>query len=345
VDISNVPLFDGLSGREREQALACFRPERIPHGTPVVHEGDQGSTLVVLVEGELEIRTGDLELSTIRSGEMIGENGLFTRGVRTATVETNTECLVLKLSPDGYAELIRRSNPVATRIERQALASLLQRLRAIDDRIAQLAHGTAIAHHKPSITFFERVSRLFGPGGSKSVPKVDPVTVLGASPLFAGVASEDLAEVAALFKVQAWAGGEFLCTEGEAGDSLYVIAQGVVDVLVETESDRVEPVATLGTGDAFGMAGVVDQRPRTASCVTRGDTVVLCLDRSAWDAVVTSENAASRALRVAMIRALAESLAQANGHLALLDLTSQDDLSALVMASALVEALPRKSGD
>jgi CRP-like cAMP-binding protein len=336
------PLFEGLTPRQAEIALSCFTSEVVAHGTPVLLEGDHGGALLLVAEGELEIRTGDLELGVARAGDIIGEIGLFTEGVRTATVETNTEAELLVLTRDGYDELVSRANPVAARLERIALQTLVDRLRSVDARIAQLAAGTPIEHHRPSPSFFQRVGRLFGVGGAVRPPGVDPVATLVYSPLFDGVDPVVLIGVAAAFTVEAWRGGEFLCTEGEPGESLFLIVSGGVDVLIETQDERVEPLATLGVGDAFGMAGLVDNRPRTASCVTRGDAVTLRLDRAGWERVSGADDPAGRALRVAMVRALAESLSYANGQLALLDLTSQaSDLTPLLMASAAVEAAPR----
>lgn len=334
--------FEGFTPRQVEQALDCFSREVVQHGTPVMLEGEQDGALIVVVDGQLEVRTGDLELATAGPGDLLGEIGLFTDGVRTATVETNTEAELLVLTRAGYDELVARQNPVAMRIEQLALAALVTRLRDVDGRIARLAAGTPIEHHRPSPTFFGRVARLLGGGGALRPPPVDVVGALLASRLFADVDPEVLVHIAAAFLPEAWRGGEFLCTEGEPGESLFLIVGGSVDVLVETHADHVEPVATLGAGEAFGMAGLVDSRPRTASVVTTGDAVTLRLDRSGWEAVTAHDHPAGRALRVAMIRALAESLAFANGQLALLDLTSQAaDLTPLLMASAAVEALPR----
>ncbi|TVQ90536.1 MAG: cyclic nucleotide-binding domain-containing protein [Deltaproteobacteria bacterium] len=339
------PLIEGFTPRQVEQALDCFDTRVVHHGTPVMMEGDEGGSLIVVVDGELEIRTGDLELWTARAGEMVGEIGLFTRGLRTATVETNTEAELLVLTPEGYAELLARRNPVAARIEEMALQRLTHHLRRVDTRIAELAEGTVVAHHRPTSGFFGQVARLLGRGAPTRPPQVDVVSALSSSRLFSDSEPGALVQVAPAFQVEAWTGGAFLCTEGEVGDSLFLIVDGTVDVLIETHADKVEPVAVLGPGDAFGMAGIIDNRPRTASCVTHDTTVVLKLDRAGWTQVIADPHDAGRALRVAMIRSLADSLSYANAQIALLDLTSQaEDLTPLLMASAAVEAAPRAGG-
>lgn len=336
------PLFEGFTPRQVEQALDCFETMVVRNGTPVISEGEEGRNLMVVVDGELEISTGPLELWTARAGEMVGEIALFTGGIRTATVETNTEAELLVLTPAGYQELIHRRNPVAARIEQMVLDRLTGHLRRVDNTIAELAEGTVVAHNRPSTGFFGQVARLLGRGAARRPPPIDVVSALTDSQLFADADPSALLQVAPAFTVEAWSGGAFLCTEGEVGESMFVIVQGTVDVLIETQADKVEPVATLGQGDAFGMAGLVDQRPRTASCVTHGETVLLRLDRDGWERVIAQPHDAGRALRVAMIRSLANTLSHANAQIALLSLTSKvSDLTPLVMASAAIEAVPR----
>jgi CRP-like cAMP-binding protein len=346
---SSLPLFEGLTGRQRDQALACFDEVTVLHGTPLIVEGDEDASLLCVVDGELEIRTGDTDLWTAGPGEIVGEIGLFTGGVRTANVETNTEATLLILGHDGYAELVDRQNPVAMKLELHALQTLVRRLRSIDQRIAKIAEGSVLVPQPPP-GFFDRVKSLFGLGGSGRVAQVDVPAALAKARLFQGVGPEVLASVAPAFSVESHAPGSLLCREGEVGDRMYVLVSGLVDVLVATASGsdkdgRVEYVATLDSGDAFGMAGLVDHRPRTATCVVKEDALVLVLDRTSWVRVVERDEVAGRALRVAMIRSLAEQLAFANGQLALLELTGRaHDITPLFLATAGVEAQGRALG-
>jgi len=338
-------LFDDLTGRQRDQALDCFEEVTVLHGTPLMVEGDVDASLLCVVDGELEVRTGGVELHTAKAGEIIGEIGLFSGGIRTATVETNTEATLLILTRAGYGELIERGNPVAQRIEKAALASLVRRLRQTDLRISEVASGTQLADVTPSKNFFDKVRGLFGAGGSRPAGEVHLSTALAASHLFENTPKDVLGNIASLFVAQSWGPGQFLCTEGSMGDEMYLVVDGQIDVLVATDGDNVEPVATLVAGDSFGMAGLVDHRPRSASCVSRTEVTVLKLDRANWSRAITLNNPAGRVLRVAMIRSLARQLAFANGQLALSELTrNAADLTPLLLANAGVEVQGRALG-
>jgi len=99
--------------------------------------------------------------------------------------------------------------------------------------------------------------------------------------LFAGLAEEDLKDLPVLFRIEAFARGERIISEGERGGSLYVIYQGGVDIMkkiVSREGECQEKIAALHAGDTFGEMELLDQQPRSATVVAHGDTVVLALD-------------------------------------------------------------------
>ncbi len=254
----------------------------------------------------------DPTLVVVHTRELLGEKALFAGGVRAASVTCVSRCKLLVLT-------------------------LSDRLRHVGDRIAALAEGAPIEHVTPGRGFFDRVASVFGSGGVTAPGRIDGAAVLGRSPLFAGVRPEVLAEVAAHFVPMGARRGHFLCTEGETGSDMYVIADGVVDVLVSTGTDRVEPVASLEPGEAFGMCALVQpSQPRMASCVVREKVSALTMGKLTWAEVASRGDMVGSTLRIAMIRALSDQLVYANGQLAMLAHTT--DLACLARAGAGVEA-------
>ena len=58
--------------------------------------------------------------------------------------------------------------------------------------------------------------------------------------------------------------GEVILNEGEESTDAYIILEGQVDVI---KNNKV--IATLQENSLFGEIGLVDQRPRTATCVAK----------------------------------------------------------------------------
>jgi CRP-like cAMP-binding protein len=58
--------------------------------------------------------------------------------------------------------------------------------------------------------------------------------------------------------------GDVILKEGEESTDAYIILEGQVDVI---KNNKV--IATLQENSLFGEIGLVDQRPRTATCVAK----------------------------------------------------------------------------
>ena len=69
-------------------------------------------------------------------------------------------------------------------------------------------------------------------------------------------------------------GGEVLFEAGDAPDSAYVIMQGAVEILADTEAGPVVEVV-LGNNELFGELGVLTNAPRSATVRARDELVAL----------------------------------------------------------------------
>ncbi|MFH1498078.1 MAG: cyclic nucleotide-binding domain-containing protein [Verrucomicrobiota bacterium] len=74
--------------------------------------------------------------------------------------------------------------------------------------------------------------------------------------------------------------------EGDAGDLLYLVMSGRVEVLRDTPTGRLERVAELTSGDVFGEMALLESGRRTRSVRTRSKAVFLTLDRDVFQNLV-----------------------------------------------------------
>lgn len=83
--------------------------------------------------------------------------------------------------------------------------------------------------------------------------------------LFDGLTEAELDEIAAICQQRHLNKGDLLAVEGKIGDDLFIITDGVVEVIV---SDRQAPprvVINLGIGQLIGEMSLVDRGPRSAT--------------------------------------------------------------------------------
>jgi signal transduction histidine kinase len=127
--------------------------------------------------------------------------------------------------------------------------------------------------------------------------------VLETHPLFAGLADEDLDRVCGLARrVRVPAGGTVM-EEGTAGDGLYIVISGDLEVTTR-EGDRDVGLARRGPGDFLGEMSLLEQAPRTASvrAVTQADLVVV--DPDSFRSLMAASPGATAAILGVLARRL-----------------------------------------
>lgn len=103
---------------------------------------------------------------------------------------------------------------------------------------------------------------------------------LARNPLFEGLDAGDLEELAWLMQPKRFAAGDVMCEAGEAGDSLFVITEGVARVLVTDPDGNVRAVARLRRGDVIGEMSLLTGEQRSATVVAGTRATALELART-----------------------------------------------------------------
>jgi CRP/FNR family transcriptional regulator, cyclic AMP receptor protein len=98
-------------------------------------------------------------------------------------------------------------------------------------------------------------------------------------PLFSGLADTELAPLAARCRRRLFPPREALFHEGDAGQTLYLILAGYVNIQRETPEGMVVHVARRGPGEHFGELSLFDDLPRSADALTDTSCDLLMLDR------------------------------------------------------------------
>ncbi|MBI3450336.1 MAG: cyclic nucleotide-binding domain-containing protein [Acidobacteria bacterium] len=100
-----------------------------------------------------------------------------------------------------------------------------------------------------------------------------------ATPLFSDLTPDEMKGMIGRLRHRDFAAGTVLVTEGEPGDSLFVLSQGRVRVTTRGPKGKAVDLAELKEGDFFGEVSLLTGRPRTATITSLEDTEVLELNR------------------------------------------------------------------
>lgn len=77
--------------------------------------------------------------------------------------------------------------------------------------------------------------------------------------------------------------GEFLFVEGDKGDFLGFVVQGVLEVLKKSATGENVIIARLTRGSSIGEMALIDKSPRSATVVSRQPTTMLTLTSKGFD--------------------------------------------------------------
>jgi hypothetical protein len=117
------------------------------------------------------------------------------------------------------------------------------------------------------------------PSAAKEVPRPAP------SPLFSGFSEDELAAVIARFRLVAFEPGDIVVSEGQPGDSLFVLTTGALKAFVRDQARRNVPVRDMPEGSFFGEVSILSGKPRTATVTCASHCELLELDRAALDEI------------------------------------------------------------
>jgi Na+:H+ antiporter len=121
---------------------------------------------------------------------------------------------------------------------------------------------------------------------SDPAPKLKPHDLIGTVPLLNGLPNDLLERLSKHAKAMTFLAGDLVIGEGEKGDSLYIITNGLVTIYKDDHED--DPIAELRDGDFFGEMALLETQIRTANAKTIKPTTLLRLTRK--DVLSMAEN-------------------------------------------------------
>jgi CRP-like cAMP-binding protein len=112
------------------------------------------------------------------------------------------------------------------------------------------------------------------------------ILMLKATPVFAGVGTDDLRVVAQALEEDPCFAGERVFDIHEPSDRAYIVQSGKVGISLHPDPKAKEFIAVLGPGECFGEMSIFDDLPRSATAHVLEDGVLLALDKAKLRALV-----------------------------------------------------------
>jgi cAMP-dependent protein kinase regulator len=106
------------------------------------------------------------------------------------------------------------------------------------------------------------------------------------SPLFKDFSVDELVAVIQGLNLVTFEAGDIIITQGEAGNSLYMLTAGTVKAFVKNAQGRQQQVHEFKEGAFFGEGSILTGKPRSATLIAVTRCELLELDRPTLDSIV-----------------------------------------------------------
>lgn len=286
--------FSHFEPRELTLLGECVTERSFAAGSKVFSEGDPAGDLHLLESGEVRERKmtsfGQYEIFRPAHGDLFGEDSFLTGVPREGDGDVLVDSDLLVLDATALAGAAEQDARFELALHWTLWKGLSKKLRIANDRL----------------------TRIFS--GDSPVPEIEPKT----SQADGDKAQLDMAHKVGLFREQrlsameinflaslsreeTFAPGQVVFREGEAGEKLYVVADGTVLISKSIAGVGEEALAFLERGDYFGEMALIDRTPRSADARAHPEkgATVLALPRTVVEGLLNIEKVSSvRLLRI-----------------------------------------------
>jgi CRP-like cAMP-binding protein len=261
---------------ERLTELAAKIGESFSEGDVVFRQGEPGDVMYIIHEGALAVirekdGTGTV-VAKLNTGDMVGEMALVDEEPRAATVKALEPSILVPISRD----FLLKHTSLDTTFILTLMESLNIRLAKVD----------------------EMLKWRFAELGPPPLPADGPHEDEPRSAAFL----KSLSTVMDTSKAVKLNQGDIIFRRGDAGNTMYVVLDGKVQIFQE-EGDKRFVQAQFGKGNFFGEMAIVSGQPRIATAIAAAPTVLLPVGKEAFlEKIRTDSTVALHAIQILIVR-------------------------------------------
>jgi CRP/FNR family transcriptional regulator, cyclic AMP receptor protein len=125
--LHRIPLFSAFDGKKLKRLGMLADQVHVPAGKVLMRQGDNGTDMMVIVNGQVSVERDGERLNTLGNGDFFGEIALVDGGPRTATVTTETPSSLLVITHRDFHSLMDEFPEVAGQVM-NAMANRIRHL-------------------------------------------------------------------------------------------------------------------------------------------------------------------------------------------------------------------------
>ncbi len=232
----------------------------------------------------------------LKPGDFFGVLALMSGQAHTETVVALTDVLVIAVTKEQFPQLIVKNSPIAMKI----ILSFSKKLRELDHAIAEKTFKKAsfinddisniynvakyylekreynLAHyafHK-LVQYCDNKDLV-----AKAKAEIERIKTLSRAVYLDATAAEIK---------RSYPNNTMICCEHEPGTELYILQSGSVKITKIIDNKEVL-LAVLKDGDIFGEMALLENKPRSASAISYGNTNLMAVNKDNFNSMITSQ--------------------------------------------------------
>ncbi|MBL8957678.1 MAG: cyclic nucleotide-binding domain-containing protein [Myxococcaceae bacterium] len=140
--LQKVPMCKGLTTDEAKQLASIAVEASAKRGEKLFDEGAPGDSIIVVLEGKVDIVRSGQSLAQLGEGSVFGEMSLLGEGgKRTATATVADDVKMLKIDAKKFQGLLAKNDLAALKVVTNLAQVMSKRLLAMNDKLIESTKG------------------------------------------------------------------------------------------------------------------------------------------------------------------------------------------------------------
>lgn len=156
--------LSGLAENILSELASKAEALHVASGETIITRGESGSTMYFIISGRARVHDGEVILASIEEGEVFGEMAVLDSEVRSASVTTESDCLLLSIERNIFFDALSSEADAFKAV----LRAVLQREREIVQEIK--TRSTKLLSYQKEMEIGRKIQADFLP---HSLPEID----------------------------------------------------------------------------------------------------------------------------------------------------------------------------
>jgi CRP-like cAMP-binding protein len=136
--LQKIPMCKGLTTAEAKELAAIAVEASATQGSKLFDDGEAGDSIIVVLEGQIEVTKAGQSLAQVGEGSVLGEMSLLTEGgKRTATAMALADAKLLKIDAAKFQALLQANNLAALKVVANLAQVMSKRLLAMNQKLIE----------------------------------------------------------------------------------------------------------------------------------------------------------------------------------------------------------------